>query len=82
MKIVKLVFGTVTGLWALALAVELPGKLAIASSRGVYASSYILGVAVGIVLMSGISFLLFRSAFRRSSPPPGGNGTSGGPSAL
>ena len=75
MKFVKLVFGALAGLWALALALQLPGKLAVASSRGVNASSYILGVAVGIFVMGGISFLLFRSALRR---PPSSNATTSG----
>ncbi|MEO8215613.1 MAG: hypothetical protein ABI718_00875 [Acidobacteriota bacterium] len=65
MKAVKIIFGVLTGLRCLALLVQLPGRLAIASSRGSFAASYILGVAVGIIVMGGISFLLFRSALRR-----------------
>lgn len=66
MKTVKLIFGTLAALWALALAIELPSKLS--SLGGVYAPSHLIGVLVGIVVMAGISFLLFRSALRKPSP--------------
>lgn len=70
MKAVKLIFSTVAALWALALVLLLPAKLAVARSRGIYAPSYIIGAVVGIVVAAGISLLLFRSAFRKRPPSP------------
>ena len=62
MKIVKIVFGILAALWALAL---VPKLLAgISHSDAPLAFSHIMGSVVGILIASAISIALFRSASR------------------
>ena len=63
MKIIKILFGVLAALWALAL---VPKLLAgISHSDAPFAFSHIMGSVVGILIASAISIVLFRSAFRQ-----------------
>jgi hypothetical protein len=70
MKVVKLILGTLFGLWALLSLAGLPNQIHTASQRGDTAASYLVGVVLGIAFIITISVLLFRSALRKG--PPGG----------
>jgi hypothetical protein len=62
-KVVKILFGVLATLWALAL---IPKLLAWVSHRDApLAFSHIMGSVVGILIASAISIALFRSAFRQ-----------------
>ena len=61
MKIIKILFGILAALWALAL---IPKLLAwISHSDMPLAFSHIMGSIVGILIAAAISVVLFRSAF-------------------
>lgn len=63
MKIIKIFFGVLAALWALAL---IPKLLTwISHSDAPLAFSHIMGSVVGILITSAISIVLFRSAFRQ-----------------
>ena len=62
MKVIKIVFAVLAALWALALVPKLIAG--ISQSGGAFASSYMMGSVVGILIASAISIALFRSAFR------------------
>lgn len=65
MKIVKIVFGTLAALWALALIPKL--LVGVSHTDAPFAFSHIMGSLVGILIASAISIILFRSAFRRQN---------------
>ena len=60
MKVVKIIFGVIAGLFALAHCIYLPTLLL----RGAHVSQ-LLGSLAGLCLGAAISILLFRSAFRK-----------------
>jgi hypothetical protein len=63
MKVVKIVFGVLAALWALAL---IPKLIAGISHGGqAFAFSHIMGSVFGILIASAISIALFRSALRQ-----------------
>jgi hypothetical protein len=63
MKVIKIIFGVLAALWALAL---IPKLIAgISQSGGEFAFSHIMGSVFGILIASAISIALFRSAFRQ-----------------
>jgi hypothetical protein len=59
MKALKIIFGSLSALWALAL---IPSLFAGYSGRSDLAFSHHMGAIVGILLGSAISISLFRSA--------------------
>ena len=61
MKVIKIVFGIVSALWALAY---VPKLLDGTSQYGDLAFSHMMGAVVGILIASSISIALFRSASR------------------
>jgi len=63
MKIVKIIFGTLAALWALAVLFELFTKAP--QWTGSLAFSKWMGAITGILLPSAISITLFRSAFKK-----------------
>jgi hypothetical protein len=60
MKVIKIVFGILAGLYALAHCIYLPMLII----RGAYISS-ILGSLVGLLVGAAISIVLFKSAFKK-----------------
>jgi hypothetical protein len=70
MKVVKVVVGTLAGLFALAHCVYLPVLIA----RGEHPSAW-MGSVAGICIGAAVSLLLFRSAFAK--PKAGGRGPEG-----
>jgi hypothetical protein len=62
MKVIKIIFAVLAGLWALALIPKL--IYGISHTGGAYAFSHIMGSVVGILIASAISIALFRSAFK------------------
>lgn len=60
MKVIKIIFGTLAALWALALIPKL--IVGISQSSSAYAFSHIMGSLFGILIASAISIALFRSA--------------------
>jgi len=65
MKAIKIGFGTLAALWALALVPKLLTSLS--HTDAPLAFSHIMGSVFGILIASAISLALFRSAFRRES---------------
>ena len=63
MKIIKIIFGLLAALYALALIPKL--VLSISHSAAPLAFSYTMGSLVGVLIASAISIALFRSAFRK-----------------
>lgn len=62
MKAIKIIFGVLAALWALAL---VPKLLAGLSQEGPFVFSHIMGSVAGILIASAISIALFRSAFSK-----------------
>jgi hypothetical protein len=63
MKVVKIMFGSLAALWAVALIPKLLGW--ISHSDAPLAFSHSMGSVVGILIASAISISLFRSAFAK-----------------
>jgi uncharacterized membrane protein len=63
MRIVKLVFGILAAVWALALIPKLLSGFF--HSGAPFAFSYMMGSVVGILIVSAISITLLRSAFTK-----------------
>jgi hypothetical protein len=63
MKVIKIVLGSLAGLWALALIPKL--LMSLSHTDSPLAFSYIMGSVFGILIASAISIALFRSAFQR-----------------
>jgi hypothetical protein len=63
MKILKIVFGTLAAVWALAYIPKL--LLWISHSDASFAFSHIMGSAVGMLIATAISITLFRKAFAK-----------------
>jgi uncharacterized membrane protein required for colicin V production len=59
MKVVKIVFGSLAALWALALIPKLHGAI---THTGTLVFSHAMGSVFGILIASAISIALFRSA--------------------
>jgi hypothetical protein len=62
MKIIKILFGILAALWALALIPKLLAWISHSDAR--LAFSHIMGSSVGILIAAAISVVLFRSALR------------------
>ena len=63
MKVIKIFFGLIFGLFALAHCIYLPKLLL----QGAYVSQW-LGSLAGLCIGGAISITLFRSAFRKKGP--------------
>jgi len=63
MKIIKIIFGVLAALWALALIPKLLSGFS--ESDSPVASSHLLGSVAGILIMTAISIALFSSAFKK-----------------
>jgi uncharacterized membrane protein len=63
MRIVKLLLGILTAVWALALIPKLLNG--ISHSGAPFGFSYMMGSVVGILIACAISIALFRSAFTK-----------------
>jgi hypothetical protein len=62
MKTIKIIFGILAALWALAY---IPKIYAGISQSDTFAFSRIMGSVAGILIASAISISLFRSAFKK-----------------
>ena len=60
MKVVKIIFGVLAGLYALGHCIYLPMLII----RGAYISEY-LGSLAGLLVGAAISIVLFKSAFKK-----------------
>jgi hypothetical protein len=63
MKIIKIIFGVLAALWALAYIPKI--TTGISHSDGSFASSRISGSVAGCLIATAISIALFRSAFKK-----------------
>ena len=67
-KVLKIIGGILFGLFALATVLQLPVALSRLSHAGTqnmsFAIGYLAGTCMGILLWGGLSFSLFRSAFK------------------
>jgi hypothetical protein len=63
MRVLKLLGGIVTAVWALALIPKLIGRISQSDAASNF--SYVMGSVVGILFMTAISIALFRSLLRK-----------------
>jgi len=72
-KVLKIAGGILFGLFTLATALRLPVALTRLHEAGTqnvsFAIGYLTGTCVGILLWGGLSFFLFRSAFKTNANP-------------
>jgi hypothetical protein len=62
MKVIKIIFGVLAALWALALVPKV--VLSLSHTDSPLAFSHVMGSVFGILIASAISVVLFRSAVR------------------
>ena len=63
MKIIKIIFGVLAALWALAYIPKILSE--VSHSDTPFTPSRVLGSVAGILIMTAISIALFRNAFKK-----------------